>query len=118
MAVGSHSELQSKDRPPTIRLAVLSSISSDGQMLAIGASFNNGIGDVRVFGWTGSDWTQIGPDIEGDVADDRFGYSVSLAGDGQTVAIGAPTNDGSADNSGHVRVYQWTGSDWSQISLV
>lgn len=34
--------------------------------------------------------------------------------DANTVAGGAPYNDGNGSNSGHVRVYQWNGSSWQQ----
>ncbi len=34
-------------------------------------------------------WTQIGVDIDGEADDDYSGRSVSLSGDGKTVAIGS-----------------------------
>jgi hypothetical protein len=34
--------------------------------------------------------------------------------DTNTVAIGAPSNDGAGNNSGHVRIYSWNGSTWVQ----
>ena len=44
------------------------------------------------------------------------GSSVSLSGDGTIVAIGAPYNDGTnGNNSGHVRLYQYTSNNWTQI---
>ena len=94
------------------------SMSADGQTVAIGAPYNDGngldSGHVRVYGWTGSAWIQRGADIDGESADDHSGFSISLSADGQTVAIGARANDGNGSNSGHVRVYDWTGSAWSQ----
>ena len=35
-------------------------------------------------------WSQLGSDIDGEDADDRSGYSVSLSSDGTILAIGAP----------------------------
>ena len=64
---------------------------------------------------TGGSWSQIGQDIDGEAADDYSGHSVSLSSDGNTVAIGAPYNDGNGSNSGHVRIYENTGGSWSQI---
>jgi hypothetical protein len=94
------------------------SLSSDGTTVAIGASGNddNGIdsGHVRVYNWNGSAWTQLGSDINGEAANDRSG-SVSLSSDGSIVAIGAFSNDGNGNNSGHVRVYNWNGSAWTQL---
>lgn len=59
--------------------------------------------------------TQIGADIDGEAANDESGRSVSLSGDGTTLAIGAPQNDGSATNAGSVRVYKNVSGIWSQI---
>ena len=60
-------------------------------------------------------WQQIGADIDGEAADDWSGGSVSMSADGQTVAIGATSNDGNGSSSGHVRVYRWAGLGWSQL---
>ncbi|RMG81935.1 MAG: hypothetical protein D6707_03915, partial [Bacteroidetes bacterium] len=56
---------------------------------------------------------QKGNDIEGMATDDSFGYSVSMP-DANTIAIGAPWNDGNGTDAGHVRVYTWNGSNWVQ----
>jgi hypothetical protein len=94
------------------------SLSSDGSVLAIGAPFNGGNGSnsghVRVYEWDGAAWTQRGVDIDGEGADDQSGLSVSLSSDGSVLAIGAPSNDGNGGVSGHVRVYEWDGTAWSQ----
>jgi plastocyanin/aerobic-type carbon monoxide dehydrogenase small subunit (CoxS/CutS family) len=85
------------------------SLSSDGTTVAIGAYQNDGngsnAGHVRVYSWNGSAWTKLGDDIDGEAANDRSGYSVSLSSDGTTVAIGAWHNNGNGSNAGHVRVY-------------
>ena len=87
------------------------SLSDDGDRVAIGGDLNDvggvkvNAGHVRVFEYDGSDWVQLGGDMDGESADDRFGISVSLSGDGATVAVGAFLNDGSASNAGHVRMY-------------
>ncbi|MFH2142337.1 MAG: T9SS type A sorting domain-containing protein [Bacteroidota bacterium] len=43
--------------------------------------------------------------MDGEAADDRSGYSVSLSSDGSVLAIGAAWNDGNGTDAGHVRVY-------------
>ena len=99
------------------------SISSDGTTVAIGAPYNDGSGSsaghVRVYQYNSSirNWTQIGADIDGEAADDYSGYSVSISSDGTTVAIGAPSNDGSGTDAGQVRVYQYNSSTsiWTPI---
>ena len=49
-------------------------------------------------------WTQLGADIDGEAAND-FSGMVSLSSNGSRLAIGAGSNDGNGDVSGHVRVY-------------
>ena len=89
------------------------SLSDDGTIVAIGARYNDGVngsnsGHVRVYKRDArtDSWRQVGTDIDGEAANDLSGYSVSLSGDGKTVAIGAPLNDGNGSNSGHARVYE------------
>ena len=95
------------------------SISSDGNRLAIGAAQNSGneswSGHVRVYQWSDEAWTQLGADIDGEAAQDHSGDAVSLSSDGNRLAIGAPMNDESGPEAGHVRVYHWTGKDWIQL---
>jgi hypothetical protein len=57
-------------------------------------------GHVQVFEWKEDSWVQRGQDIDSC-------YAVSLAGDGNIVAVGS---------SGlHARVLKWDGSTWSQM---
>ena len=95
------------------------SMSSDGSRLAIGAPFNaiNGsaFGHVRVYEYANSAWTQLGADIDGEAANNSSGYSVSMSSDGSRLAIGANTNDGNGSYSGHVRVFEYANSAWTQL---
>ncbi len=59
--------------------------------------------------------TQLGSDIDGEAAEDLSGHSVSMNSDGDRVAIGAYNNDGTASNAGHVRIYEYSNSSWSQL---
>jgi hypothetical protein len=98
------------------------SMSADGNTVAIGARNNDGInggssGHVRVYDLAGGTWTQRGEDIDGEAAGDFSGWSVSMSADGNTVAIGAPQNDGNGNKAGHVRVYDWAGGSWNQRGL-
>eukprot|EP00956_Cyclotella_meneghiniana_P040142 scaffold187973_cov20-Cyclotella_meneghiniana.AAC.1 len=95
------------------------SLSSDGNVLAIGAPYN-GIysGHVRVYGLVNDSWNQVGEDINGEAAGDWSGSSVSLSGDGNVLAIGANRNDGnngSSPNSGRVRVFKLDNNSWTQV---
>ena len=64
---------------------------------------------------SGGTWTQVGDDINGEAAGDLSGSSVSMSSDGTRVAIGAPHNDGTGSNAGHVRVYAESGGTWTQV---
>eukprot|EP00580_Thalassiosira_gravida_P016625 CAMPEP_0201665014 /NCGR_PEP_ID=MMETSP0494-20130426/6303_1 /ASSEMBLY_ACC=CAM_ASM_000839 /TAXON_ID=420259 /ORGANISM="Thalassiosira gravida, Strain GMp14c1" /LENGTH=950 /DNA_ID=CAMNT_0048143895 /DNA_START=339 /DNA_END=3191 /DNA_ORIENTATION=+ len=90
-------------------------LSADGKILAIGAPFNSGnngkqLGHVRVYhidmNKDGPSWMQLGQDIDGEAAGDWSGRSVSLAADGNILAIGANGNDGNGNSAGHVKVYR------------
>ncbi len=87
------------------------SLSTDGKRLAVGAILNDvtgtDAGHVRVYSESGSVWTQMGNDIYGEAAHDWSGV-VSLSSDGNRVAIGAPKNNGTGYNAGHVRIYEPT----------
>ena len=97
-------------------------MSADGTRLAVGAFFNDGNGDIsghtRVFEYNGTDWAQLGGDVDGEAAGDRSGRSVALSADGTRLAVGAIFNDGVGGNfinSGHVRVFDYNGAAWTQI---
>ena len=94
-------------------------LSDTGTILAVGARFNDGnganSGQVRVFQYLNSSWVQLGNDIDGEMAGDQFGSSVSLSGDGTIVAIGAPFNAGNGAQSGQVRIFEWVNNTWQQL---
>lgn len=98
-------------------------------------------GAVYVFARTGTTWTQQAylkasntgrPGTGGDdIGDgDQFGYSVALSGDGNTLAAGAITEDGgaqqingnanddSATSAGAVYVFARAGTTWAQQAYV
>ena len=64
-----------------------------------------------------STWSQLGQDIDGEVADDRSGWSVSINSTGDRVAIGAIGNDNNGDFSGHTRIYEYNDvtQEWVQF---
>ena len=83
-------------------------MSSDGMILAIGATYNDGNGNdsghVRVFAWDGdnTNYVQRGLDINGEAEDNSSGESLAMSSDGMILATGAV---GSESYSGHVRVF-------------
>lgn len=99
-------------------------ISQNGNIIAIGAPFNDGnslssnIGSVKIYQYISNSWVQLGNEIIGESNGDESGYSISLNGSGNTIAIGARRNDTDNvgyDNDGHVRVYNLQSGNWTQI---
>lgn len=86
----------------------------DINTVAVSAIYNNdngtGAGHTRVFEWDGSNWIQKGTDIDGEFAQDKSGYSISMP-DANTLAIGAIQHN---DSRGNVRIFEWNGSAWVQ----
>lgn len=82
------------------------SLSSDGSMVAVGATGNddngNNAGQVRLYQNIQGNWTQVGVDINGVSTQDYSGLGISLSSDGNVVAIGARGNNSS---TGHVKIY-------------
>ena len=97
------------------------SLSSNGNIVAIGAVSNYGTstsgayGHVRVYENQSGVWTQVGQDIDGEALYDSFGYCVSLSSNGTIVAISSPKNDGGGNLAGHVRVFENQAGVWTQI---
>jgi flagellin-like hook-associated protein FlgL len=99
--------------------AGLTALSDDGNTLAIGSylfDLNSAAnpGRVRVFDWDGSTWVQRGNDLIGERPGDVFGITMSLSGDGNSLSVSAPGNDGNGPVSGGAFVYDWNGSAWVQ----
>mmetsp|Transcript_12027 Transcript_12027/g.22504 ORF Transcript_12027/g.22504 Transcript_12027/m.22504 type:complete len:923 (-) Transcript_12027:50-2818(-) len=84
-------------------------ISDDGSIVAVGAPLQNiRSGKVYTFRRVGNAWESIA-DITNLVPFSVFGYSVSLSGDGKTLACGAPegtTDPLSFTQNGYVQIYQ------------
>jgi len=77
-------------------------------------------GHVKVYGrdddW--SSWEHLGQSISGKLAGELAGWSVSLSGDGNTLAIGAPWSNENGKKSGCARLYQWNEviSDYGKLA--
>ena len=90
-------------------------LSADGLTAAIGAPVNGtSQGQVKIYTWDeASDaWVAKGSVLTGSTTNTQFGYAVSLSGDGDTLAVGAPNE---TTSTGKVYVYTWdTGSSPAQ----
>lgn len=95
------------------------SLNANGNVVAIGAPYNadNGSssGHVRIYENTEGTWQQKGNDINGVAVSDKFGFSVSISADGNTVAVGAPDSNANGFESGQVRIFNFQETNWVQI---
>ena len=89
------------------------SLSDDGGRLAI--SMIEGDGFVRVYGYDGSNWEQIGLDIVGgNIGSGKFGNVVSLSGDGDLLLVAA--HEG-LENTGYASLFTFDVSDWVRANF-
>jgi hypothetical protein len=110
------------------------SLSGDGTVIAVGAPRNNGglgriggvdqvvepnVGACFVYRYSeaSQEWRPLGAAILGENVGDLFGTSVSLNGNGNAVAVGAPNNNDNGDDSGHVRVLEFNvqEAEWVRV---
>lgn len=91
---------------------------TDENTICASARYNDGAGTTsghtRVFTWNGVDWVQKGSDIDGEAAGDESGNCLWMP-NADWIAVAAHKNDGNGANSGSVRIYNWNGTDWTQI---
>lgn len=94
-------------------------LSSDGMVLAVGATLNNGkgkdSGHARVFEWKDGEWARLGQDIDGEAKFDQSGHSVSLSSDGTVLVVGAPFNDAGGNRAGQARIYKFENGLWEPV---
>ncbi len=89
-------------------------LSSDGNTALVGGrSDNGGIGAAWVFARSGSSWIQQGSKLTANDGSGAgsFGYSLALAGSGNTALIGGSTDNGGV---GAAWVFARSGSSWTQ----
>ena len=77
-------------------------------------------GSVKVFQNNGSEWVQLGNEIKGERLWDQKGISLSLSGDGKTLAVGNPysLNSSLNGNKPAVSVYSLVNNEWSRIANI
>ncbi len=93
------------------------SISGDKTRIAVGAKgHDSSRGEVKIYEYHqgSATWVQLGSTLDGEATGDRFGGSTAISSNGSRVAIGADNNDGGGTDAGHVRVFDWDGSVWTQ----
>ena len=110
--------------PPRMTALQRNAIANPAAGLIVWCNDCGSNGDIQIY--NGTNWvnfnggtrqmtvgtTKIGADIDGEAADDYSGFSVAISSDGNTVAIGAPSNGGYV---GQVRVYKNMAGTWTKI---
>lgn len=100
------------------------SISEDGNTIVVGAcqddvGSNFDQGSAYVYKWDGSIWNETQLKASDGLSEDRYGFSVSVAANGNTVIVGSWQDDvGLNGNQGSVYIYRWNGSSWIETKLV
>lgn len=101
-------------------LGLGSSLSKDGQYLALGSTFMDGpafnegfefYGFIQVYKLMNDTWVEYGPQIVSSESRDNFGFDLKLSNDGQSILIGAPRAN---FNFGALVTYSYNDEDWIQ----
>ena len=95
------------------------SLNDEGTILAIGSRYNDdaatNAGHVRVFEFVNDTWVQMGNTITGETAGDGFGRAISMNGEGNILAVGAPQDHDGIAKPGYVNIYQYENGEWVQL---
>ncbi|MEQ6167214.1 T9SS type A sorting domain-containing protein [Ekhidna sp. MALMAid0563] len=81
-------------------------LDGSGTILATGNGTQGDYGEVKIFQWTETGWSQMGATLEG--VTNNFGGSVKLSANGKYLSVGSPTVAG----PGRVDTYEWNGANW------
>lgn len=101
--------------PHAVRVALFGwslALSASGDTLAVGAPVEDLTGAAHIFTRNGTQWGPQGAVVASNGAiTDGFGVDVSLASDGQTLAVGA---SGAFTRAGEAYVYVRVGTAWKE----
>jgi len=99
------------------------SISADSNTAIVGAKYDSttasNAGSSYIYVKSGSNWVEQqiieSDDLE---ANDYFGYSVSISGDGNTAIVGSRNKDTVSNSEGKAYIFTRSGSTWSQQQAI
>ncbi|OHD53691.1 MAG: hypothetical protein A2Y33_07155 [Spirochaetes bacterium GWF1_51_8] len=94
-------------------------ISGDGNTIVSGArgddiSGKADQGSISIFRYNGSGWDETKKYASDGAAGDQFGSSVDISYDGNSIIVGAPTDD----SIGSAYVFKYSAGIWSQTSKI
>lgn len=95
-------------------------LNASGNIVAVGVpGYDNGstlnVGAIRVYELVGNNWIQLGDDIIGVDEIDEIGEAIDLNDAGNILASGEHEANGSFNDTGRVRVFQYSSGNWTQI---
>jgi len=94
-------------------------VSQDGTRMVVSAKNEDTTltktGSVTIYEKSGRSWNQLGQTLYGQIVNERYGYAVSISGDGSTIAVGSPWNAASGTESGTVRIYKYVYVDTTAV---
>jgi hypothetical protein len=97
---------------PGIFTGASSSISDNGSVIAVGSWGNDENGDnsgeVEAFELVNNTWQQLGADIQGSGAFERFGWAIDLSSSGTILAVGAPQEN-------NTRFFKFENGNWNML---
>lgn len=70
---------------------------------------------IKILIVTAQSYSQFGNTIRGERNFDNFGFSTAISDDGRIIAVGAPQNDDGGNGAGHVRLFNNSNGNWTQI---
>lgn len=94
-------------------------LNGDGSRVVVGSNggitSGTGSGYSSVYEWDGTDWVQMGSNIEALDNESEVASSVEINDSGNRIVLNARYNDGGGTDYGRVRTYEWDGSSWNQM---
>ena len=96
-------------------------INANGNIICIGLpTYQTSTGIVNVYeystpGQLGGTWSLLGARINAEKSGDNMGVSVAINDSGTIVACGSSKNDDGGNDSGSVRIFQYSGGSWNKI---
>ncbi len=112
-------KIMASDRVTGDQFGRMVSVSSDGLIFAVGmrttfATINNNQGAVYIFKWDGAAWGETRLDASDGLGGDRYGFTLALSDDGNSLVVGAFNRD---SRRGKSYLYRYNGLSWSEIIL-
>lgn len=123
MSIGLYQTLSDPSAASNDYFGSAVAMSDDGTRMIVGAKGdqNNDIGQCHIYLYSGGTWSleqSIYQDIGGQ-QDLEFGFSVTINGAGDRVAVGAPdTGDTSTSANDRVYIYSRSGTSWSLTQTI